>query len=543
MGLFARYLQKKAATPALSELISEPWLDLPERVEASLNEVVKRGEGMTASDIRSATNDYNAFIQSESENPKPFQVTDRTAIVSLSGHLLKTVPSALWFTGIAATSTIETRRILALIGNDTDVDEVALVIDSPGGQVAGTDALARAVAELNQTKPVHVFVPDLAASAALWIATQGSSITAGPTAIIGSIGAYTIINDVSEAFKKNGIKTHVISSGDQKGAFAEGAPIKPEHLKRQQELINEIRDMFVGAVAEGRAMEVADVMKLATGDVWHAEAALELGLIDMIGTEDEFMGLFNRGARADKHDPEEDKRREKEKEDEAGGHEDEEDKGRADEHEDDEDEDDDKGNPFAKKKGSAQAISRGIAQSTNKPGVGSMPIDIAAFVADLNEADTKQVRTLIDAKKEDKFASLPPDIRKQLADNTAEIAALKADNDRDRYLTEANALPFITGVSTVELAEILANADQNLDPKVAKRLRTQFAVTNAALEKSGMFVERGSIGSDGAASPLQQLNGIATTIANDEKVTFEDAFIKACERNPVLYNAHNGLED
>jgi len=208
-------------------------------------------------------------------------VVDSVAIIELRGTLMKFVSSF-----DDGTSTVFAARMIREAARDPAVTAIMLAVDSPGGTVSGTNALALAVAEAAKVKPVHAFVEDLAASAALWVAAQATTVTADEVAKIGSIGVYGVVFDVSEMAAKKGIKVHVVSTGRFKGAGEPGTEITAEQLAEWQRLADGVNDLFIAAVSQGRHLAMDTVRDLADGRVHLAADAQDLGLIDGIGTFD-----------------------------------------------------------------------------------------------------------------------------------------------------------------------------------------------------------------------------------------------------------------
>lgn len=197
---------------------------------------------------------------------------DGIAIISIAGPIMKARSK------FGGTSSVYTRKLLRQANADDRVKAILLVVDSPGGHVAGTKDLADEVR--NSEKPVYAQVDDLAASAALWVASQAREVFANATAEVGSIGVYAVVYDTSEAYERDGVKVHVISTGENKGAMVDGLPIKKQSLKALQERVDDINIFFMEAVMDGRDMSQDDVADLADGSTWIASKAQELGLID-----------------------------------------------------------------------------------------------------------------------------------------------------------------------------------------------------------------------------------------------------------------------
>lgn len=201
------------------------------------------------------------------------------AVVQLRGTLMKASSSF-----DSSSSTALARRKIRAAAVDERVSGILLVIDSPGGTVAGTKDLADDVAAARKQKPVYAFVEDLCASAAYWIASQADRVYANATALVGSIGTYTVIEDLSAYADKLGIKVHVVKAGAFKGVGVPGTQISEEHLAEAQRLVDELNGHFLAAVGSGRGLMPAKVRELADGRVHVGKAAAALALIDGVRT-------------------------------------------------------------------------------------------------------------------------------------------------------------------------------------------------------------------------------------------------------------------
>jgi signal peptide peptidase SppA len=211
------------------------------------------------------------------------------AFISLDGPLMK------GWSKYGGTSTMAVRKQLRAINNDVDVKGVMLLVDSPGGTVAGTEELAEDVAKTNKQKPVFAYVEDLAASAAYWVASQADRITASPTSEVGSIGTVAVVEDFSGRAEQMGIKVHVVSTGAYKGMGVPGTEILSEYLAYVKERVNDLNEFFMQAVERGRNLQQEDFAKYADGRVFIAEKARAAGLIDGVErVEDAVSSLLER---------------------------------------------------------------------------------------------------------------------------------------------------------------------------------------------------------------------------------------------------------
>lgn len=217
----------------------------------------------------------------------PYQQTaDGIAVIDISGPMTKYPHSFQALFG--GTATLRVREALRAASRDPDVVGIMLRVDSPGGTVAGGAELAEDIRRAAARKPLHAYADDLAASAGLLALVQARKVWASTNAEVGSIGVYMVIEDTSQVYAQEGVKVHVISSAPPiKGAGVEGTEITPAQLAEWQRRVADTAAWFVGEVAQGRHLERQQVEKLATGQVWIAERARELGLIDGVVSFDE----------------------------------------------------------------------------------------------------------------------------------------------------------------------------------------------------------------------------------------------------------------
>ncbi len=209
---------------------------------------------------------------------------DGVAVLSLTGPLMKYVSSLS-----SGTGTVAARRELRALAADERVRAILLRIDSPGGTVSGTDALAADVAAVNRRKPVWATIEDLGASAAYYVASQAGRVVGQPNSLVGSIGVYGVLQDTSQMASQLGIKVHVVrpaAGGDFKGMGVPGTEITADHLLEAQRIITEFHEQFVAAVSRGRKMSVKAVAALADGRVHPAAEAVSLRLLDAVETFD-----------------------------------------------------------------------------------------------------------------------------------------------------------------------------------------------------------------------------------------------------------------
>ncbi len=170
---------------------------------------------------------------------------------------------------------------------DAGVAGVLLHLDTPGGQVAGGEALHDAVEKLAAAKPVVAVMDGTAASAGYMIAVATPHIVARDSTLTGSIGVILETGDASALLEKIGIKSEALVSGPLKGQPSFTEPLSPAGRDYLQGLVADLYDQFVGIVAHGRHMDAARVRQLADGRAYTGRQAKALGLVDEIGGEAE----------------------------------------------------------------------------------------------------------------------------------------------------------------------------------------------------------------------------------------------------------------
>ena len=123
------------------------------------------------------------------------------------------------------------------------------------------------------------------------IACASQRIVASPSAIVGSIGVISIRPVLQQLLERLGVSVNVNKSGALKDMGAFWRDATPEESQKMQSLIDDSYDDFVSLVAKARGMEESRVRELATGEVFWAPKAKEVGLIDEMGDLDRAIDL------------------------------------------------------------------------------------------------------------------------------------------------------------------------------------------------------------------------------------------------------------
>jgi protease-4 len=167
---------------------------------------------------------------------------------------------------------------------DPSIKAIVMRIDSPGGAVAPAQEIYEEIRKTVKKKKVIVSMGSIAASGGYYIASPATKIVANPGTLTGSIGVIMEIPNIEGLMNKLGIKTEVVKSGRHKDMASLFRGIKKEEREILQNVLDDIHDQFIKAVAEGRKMLYDDVKKIADGRIFTGEQALKAGLIDELGS-------------------------------------------------------------------------------------------------------------------------------------------------------------------------------------------------------------------------------------------------------------------
>ncbi len=212
-------------------------------------------------------------------------VSDRIAVIDIAGVLMNGREMGLLSEGEHAVSFVVEK--LHKAAADKRVKAIVLRINSPGGTVTASDILYEEILAFKKRtgKPVVAYFQDVAASGAYYLACAADEIVAQRTCVTGSIGVIMQMVNLSGTMSKLGITTDAITSGPLKDAGSPFRPMKDAERRLFQEMVDGFYARFVEVVDAGRPkLSREEVTKLADGRVYIANKALEVGLIDRIGT-------------------------------------------------------------------------------------------------------------------------------------------------------------------------------------------------------------------------------------------------------------------
>ena len=214
----------------------------------------------------------------ELKNTTNYQATDKIAVIYAEGNIVD---------GNTKENVAGDRfaRLIEKVRNDKKVKAVVLRVNSPGGSVLASEKIKAELELLQENVPVIASFGDYAASGGYWISAGCDYIFANATTLTGSIGVFSLVPDFSGTVRD---KLHVnitpVKSNEHADLYGLMRPLDAKETAYMQASVEQIYNKFTNIVAEGRDMTVADVDDIAQGRVWSGAEALEIGLVDQIGT-------------------------------------------------------------------------------------------------------------------------------------------------------------------------------------------------------------------------------------------------------------------
>lgn len=268
---------------AVEAICREPWAITRDALELILAVAARETEGVEA---------IERDLGRPLVNAREVRVRDGVAVIPVSGPLFR---YANLFTRVSrATSLEELATDLGEALAAPEVRGIVLDVDSPGGQVNGTEELAELVFRARAEKPIVAHISGVGQSGGYWIASAAEVVTIGATALAGSIGTVLTVTDARPADEKDGIRTlEIVSSQSPKKRLD---PFSEEGRSEFQRIVDELADVFIDAVARNRGTTRERVLSdFGQGGSLVGAAAVRAGLADRVATlEDVIADLCRR---------------------------------------------------------------------------------------------------------------------------------------------------------------------------------------------------------------------------------------------------------
>jgi len=183
-------------------------------------------------------------------------------------------------------------RQLKRYREDDGIRAVLLRVDSPGGGVVASQEIYEEVRKTRDAgMPVVVSMGSLAASGGYYVACGASLIVANRGTLTGSIGVISEFLEVKDALSKLGIDVNTVKAGRLKDAGSPTRKMTDTDKEYFQQLLDEVHRQFIAVVEDERGLTHDEAVDLADGRVFTGEKALDLGLVDTLGTYEDAIAI------------------------------------------------------------------------------------------------------------------------------------------------------------------------------------------------------------------------------------------------------------
>ena len=170
---------------------------------------------------------------------------------------------------------------------DKSVKGVILRVNSPGGAFGPSQEMYMAVKKLRAVKPVIASFSAVAASGGYYAACPANRIFSNPGTITGSIGVMTQFANVRDLLQKLGIDFESLTTGKLKDAGSPFQPLSDDQRAYLKGLLDDLNKQFSGDVAKERKLAKDAIALIADGRAMTGQRALEIGLVDELGGQEE----------------------------------------------------------------------------------------------------------------------------------------------------------------------------------------------------------------------------------------------------------------
>jgi protease-4 len=234
-----------------------------------------------------------------SEKDKPFRALN---IYEYKSYIDKEKPTAVNKIGliVARGTILDGKQPAGTIGSatfselvqvarkDPQIKALVVRIDSGGGSAFASEVMRQELQNLrNSGIPVLISMGSVAASGGYWMAMSADEVWATPSTITGSIGVFSAFPTLEKSLEKIGIHTDGIGTTNLAGALRLDRSLSPQVESILQQSVDHTYQQFLQLVATARNLSTDAVHDIAQGRVWTGSKALELGLVDSLGSLDD----------------------------------------------------------------------------------------------------------------------------------------------------------------------------------------------------------------------------------------------------------------
>ena len=199
---------------------------------------------------------------------------NHTAVINISGVISP-----------GGDNTKKTIDLIKKAVNNDLCENIILNVNSPGGSATQSKIIFDQISRIKKTsdKTIYAIIDDVGASGGYYIAASGDLVIANSSSIVGSIGVRLDSINIQSLAEKLGIVSQTISSGEDKTILDPLHPLSQKQRDHLNKLVTDIHDEFIQDIKTARGNKIRD-NTVFTGLFWTGKQALQLGLIDEVGS-------------------------------------------------------------------------------------------------------------------------------------------------------------------------------------------------------------------------------------------------------------------
>tara|TARA_B100000927_G_scaffold112651_1_gene90940 strand:+ start:396 stop:1286 length:891 start_codon:yes stop_codon:yes gene_type:complete len=199
---------------------------------------------------------------------------NHTAVINISGVISP-----------GGDNTKKTIDLIKKAVNNDLCENIILNVNSPGGSATQSKIIFDQISRIKKTsdKTIYAIIDDVGASGGYYIAASGDLVIANSSSIVGSIGVRLDSINIQSLAEKLGIVSQTISSGEDKTILDPLQPLSQKQRDHLNKLVTDIHDEFIQDIKTARGNKIRD-NTVFTGLFWTGKQALQLGLIDEVGS-------------------------------------------------------------------------------------------------------------------------------------------------------------------------------------------------------------------------------------------------------------------
>lgn len=209
--------------------------------------------------------------------------SDKVVVIGLEGVIFDSFQSRSPFKTYLNVAYVKDQINKAI--EDSHVKGVLLRVNSPGGTVAASQEIYQLITNLEASKkPVVISMSDVCASGCYYISSAADYIVANRGTLTGSIGVISSGLNIKGLLDRFGIVDQTFKSGKYKDMASTKRIVSAEEKKIMQDLLDSSYKQFLDDVEKGRGIDRAKLEEIAQGLVYTGKQALDVGLVDELGT-------------------------------------------------------------------------------------------------------------------------------------------------------------------------------------------------------------------------------------------------------------------